>query len=255
LESTTVNIPNGISRVNLNFAIPAQNNLKLMGPETPNLWRDGGTTTPNLPYPFEVGDFISITGNSANNVKYYYYFYDWEVEKSIGCESAKVPVTASIFNNPDALFSWVENSFTVTFTNASTGGGSYLWDFGDGNTSTDENPVHTYATAGPYTVTLTLTNDCGNDVYTQNIAVSTVSVYNRDFQMEVFPNPANDAIMIRTDYAMQLVELFTMQGIKVHSSEVNDMQEIINISHLPQGTYILRVTTEKGNSQGFVIKL
>jgi len=255
LASTTVNIPSGTSRVTLDFEIPAQNNLKLMGPVTPNLWRDGGTATPDLPYPYAVGNVISITGNSANNVKYYYYFYDWEIEKIIGCESTKVPVTAFIYSNPDASFTWIENTFTVSFTNTSTGGGTYLWDFGDGNTSTDENPVHTYASSGPYTVTLTLTNDCGNDVYTQTIAVSTVSVYNRDIQMEVYPNPTNDAIMIKTDYAMQLVELFTMQGIKVHSSEVNDMQKIINISHLPQGTYILRVITEKGNSQGFVIKL
>ncbi len=48
----------------------------------------------------------------------------------------------------------------VTFTNASTGGDTYLWDFGDGGTSTDENPVYTYEANGTYTVTLTLD---GND--------------------------------------------------------------------------------------------
>lgn len=38
---------------------------------------------------------------------------------------------------------------------------SYLWDFGDATTSTDPNPTHTYATAGVYTVTLTVTNSAG----------------------------------------------------------------------------------------------
>jgi len=38
---------------------------------------------------------------------------------------------------------------------------SYLWDFGDATTSTDPNPMHTYATAGVYTVTLTVTNSAG----------------------------------------------------------------------------------------------
>jgi|GEM_PF-6040014 len=38
---------------------------------------------------------------------------------------------------------------------------SYAWDFGDGNSSTEPNPTHTYATAGTYTVTLEVTNECG----------------------------------------------------------------------------------------------
>jgi PKD repeat protein len=42
----------------------------------------------------------------------------------------------------------------VTFTNQSIGMSSYLWDFGDGTTSTSTNPAHSYTTAGNYTVTL-----------------------------------------------------------------------------------------------------
>ena len=38
---------------------------------------------------------------------------------------------------------------------------SYFWDFGDGNTSTEQNPVHTYGAPGTYTVTLTVTDDEG----------------------------------------------------------------------------------------------
>ncbi|MCS6916127.1 MAG: PKD domain-containing protein, partial [Chitinophagales bacterium] len=43
---------------------------------------------------------------------------------------------------------------TVSFTNLSINGTDFLWDFGDGNFSTDVNPVHTYNTVGTYTVTL-----------------------------------------------------------------------------------------------------
>lgn len=53
---------------------------------------------------------------------------------------------------------------TVAFVNQSSHGISYLWDFGDGNTSTDINPVHTYNQNGNYTVTLTTNaGSCGND--------------------------------------------------------------------------------------------
>lgn len=53
----------------------------------------------------------------------------------------------------------------VTFTDTSTGGlpTSWLWDFGDGETSTVQNPTHTYVEAGSYTVKLTVSNDAGSN--------------------------------------------------------------------------------------------
>jgi hypothetical protein len=52
---------------------------------------------------------------------------------------------------------------TVSFTNTTSGGSgiTYLWNFGDGTTSTDVNPMHTYSTKGIYTVTLTATGPSG----------------------------------------------------------------------------------------------
>lgn len=64
---------------------------------------------------------------------------------------------------------------TATFTNSSTSTGTisgYLWDFGDGNTSTDVNPVYTYATGGTYTVCLTVTDDCGMDSTCQSVTAT-----------------------------------------------------------------------------------
>ncbi|MFA7198515.1 MAG: PKD domain-containing protein, partial [Methanoculleus sp.] len=52
----------------------------------------------------------------------------------------------------------------VQFTDASTGSPtSWAWDFGDGTTATEQNPTHTYTTAGTYTVKLTATNAGGSD--------------------------------------------------------------------------------------------
>jgi PKD repeat protein len=57
-------------------------------------------------------------------------------------------------------------SATVNFTNGTnTGTWSYLWRFGDGNTSTDTNPVHTYAGPGNFDVTLVASNlECSDSV-------------------------------------------------------------------------------------------
>ncbi len=60
------------------------------------------------------------------------------------------------------------NPATVQFTDTSSNTpNSWLWDFGDGTTSTDQNPVHVYNTPGTYTVTLIATNNAGSSSLTQ----------------------------------------------------------------------------------------
>lgn len=72
---------------------------------------------------------------------------------------------------PSANFNFSAAALTVYFTDGSSGATSYSWDFGDGTTSTAQNPSHTYATAGFYTVTLTVTNLCGSTTYSQLVGV------------------------------------------------------------------------------------
>ena len=49
----------------------------------------------------------------------------------------------------------------ITFNNTTTGGVSYIWDFGDGNSSVATNPTHSYSSPGTYTVKLIATNGQG----------------------------------------------------------------------------------------------
>lgn len=58
-------------------------------------------------------------------------------------------------------FTFTTSSLTASFTDASLLAVSHSWDFGDGTTSTDQNPTHTYAELGTYDVTLTITNSAG----------------------------------------------------------------------------------------------
>jgi PKD repeat protein len=76
---------------------------------------------------------------------------------------------------PIASFSYVFSSrvlpITVTFTDTSQGTPtSWLWDFGDGTTSTLQNPTHTYYHAGEYVVSLTVTNATGTMTTQKRIA-------------------------------------------------------------------------------------
>jgi PKD repeat protein len=59
----------------------------------------------------------------------------------------------------------------VTFTNTSTNATSYSWDFGDGGTSTAQNPKHTYTSQGMYNVSLTATGPGGTDEVSHQIEV------------------------------------------------------------------------------------
>jgi parallel beta-helix repeat protein len=81
-----------------------------------------------------------------------------------------ITVTSDV-SSPVASFTTDANSgkipFTVRFTDTSTGKvSSWKWDFGDGSTSTEQNPIHTYVTEGIYNVTLTTTGPGGSNTVT-----------------------------------------------------------------------------------------
>ena len=71
---------------------------------------------------------------------------------------------------PIALFSanttTGKKDLRVEFTNESIRYSSSSWNFGDGNTSSDTNPIHTYTTSGTFDVSLSVTGDAGTDTFT-----------------------------------------------------------------------------------------
>lgn len=64
---------------------------------------------------------------------------------------------------PDAEFTYDASLLTVNFNSGDTNADSYLWNFGNMNYSTVENPSFTFDSAGTYTVCLETTNECGTD--------------------------------------------------------------------------------------------
>jgi PKD repeat protein len=64
--------------------------------------------------------------------------------------------------DPDEGAPPLKTQFTASVEEESGGPFSFKWDFGDGQTSTEQNPVHVYEKAGEYTATLTVTDQKGN---------------------------------------------------------------------------------------------
>ena len=80
----------------------------------------------------------------------------------VGCkkDDNPTPTTKDVIASFQFVISGT-NFLEVTFTNFSQNATSYSWDFGDGNSSTEEDPTHTYAAAGNYTATVTATGSDG----------------------------------------------------------------------------------------------
>jgi len=88
---------------------------------------------------------------------------------------------------------------TVNFADLSTGTLTFwLWDFGDGETSTEQNPTHTYNDLGTYTVSLTATGPAGSDTITRS-----------DLITVTYPVPESDFTAIPTDGTVPLKVDFT----------------------------------------------
>ncbi len=64
-----------------------------------------------------------------------------------------------------------DDPLQVAFTSTSTEAESFSWDFGDGNSSSEENPTHTYERSGIYTVSLTVTQGTESDDATKEVAL------------------------------------------------------------------------------------
>lgn len=95
----------------------------------------------------------------------------------IGCKDELPTVTAGF------TYTINEATGTVTFLNTSTNSTTYLWDFGDGDTSTEVDPIKTYPT-GSYLVSLTASHSSGaSNVYTSTLAVINNNIAtNGDFE-------------------------------------------------------------------------
>jgi PKD repeat protein len=87
-------------------------------------------------------------------------FYDASQEISLSFTEPTVAFSASLLSGPAPL--------TVQFTDETPGVVTeWSWEFGDGKTSTEQHPVHTYLNPGLYSVTLTTTNAAGTDSVTK----------------------------------------------------------------------------------------
>lgn len=102
------------------------------------------------------------------------YYARWDPGGSDDTDNDETPDDNDV-NPPVAAFSMSTTSgqapLNVVFTDKSTDATSWSWSFGDGSTSAEKNPNHTYSEAGDYSVVLTVNNEKGSSSDTQKVVV------------------------------------------------------------------------------------
>jgi PKD repeat protein len=156
-------------------------------------------------------------------------------------------VSAPPCTGPAASFTFVSTLLSTSFTDASTstaGGLTWSWDFGDGNTSTSQNPTNNYAAAGSYFVCLTVVDSCGTDTYcdsTVNV-VTSINENSLDFGLSVYPNPTAGNLNVTANVSIERVQLLSVTGSLVTDmNNINSSNYQLDGSNLESGIYFLRV--------------
>ncbi len=240
VQQVTVNLTaTGLQRIELNIEVPGPGTY-FIGGSGMDLFRNNTGTS----YPYTLPGILSMTGSSAG-ANFYYYLYDWKV-RTDSCASPSSIATAEVV---DADFTAVSNGATAVFSDASVGATSWFWNFGDGGTSTQQNPTHTYTTNGPHLATLSINN--GACSYTDSVEVVTsLQRLQNGLEVVLMPNPTKDQTELRFSQALEMDVEVTLLGI---NGQVVRRQVIrqgadrltLEVADLPAAVYLVRLTTAK----------
>lgn len=166
-----------------------------------------------------------------------------------GADTICMPVTVTTCATPTAAFTSSVNVGSVSFTNASTVGAnaSYSWDFGDGQTSTAQNPTNTYASNGTYTACLIVTDDCGADTLCNQVNVTTIGINENNLidGLSLYPVPAQNVMTIGNltsgeDFKLELLNNLG-QIVKIIRTEGLETVQL-DLSAVVDGYYHLRIS-------------
>ena len=157
---------------------------------------------------------------------------------------------------PEAAFSVSSNDLQQIFLDASTNNPtSWEWDFGDGGTSTAQNPVHTYAEASNYTVCLIASSICGSDTICQiiNIVTDTEEPGKALPRMQISPNPTSGFAYLQLEnlageeVRLRITDLKgqPIQGVSLKIS-ADQTSERLDVRSLPPGVYLVIVESSEG---------
>ncbi|MGB0402879.1 MAG: PKD domain-containing protein [Salibacteraceae bacterium] len=176
-----------------------------------------------------------------------------------GCSDTTY-LSVTLLPSPDSTFNYSNASgSTVGFTpNDTSSSATYIWEFGDGDTSWQKTPSHTYGTSGSFKATLTVKNgDNCTSTSSQGINIESgisVEEFSSMYGVSVFPNPANGATRLQVNSENEVnSELYNIQGKLIETYDLGAADNAIKVELPSQGTYLLRVSIN-GKSATYTIE-
>jgi PKD repeat protein len=154
-----------------------------------------------------------------------------------------VSVGTDTFSKASFIYGYYGKNI-VGFDNQSTGSGmSYKWYFGDGDSSSLKNPIHTYTNASNKSVRLVVTGNCNTDDTTITMRDFTgIEGINSGALFSVSPNPAKDHFRIVTEINLPLsYSIFDVSGKEVEIGKINN-GDLISTQNLADGIYTLKLS-------------
>ena len=208
-------------------------------------------------YHWDFGDPATATDTSnLQNPTYTYpapgiYPISLTIMDSYGL-SGGVTTDISVYpteDPPSANFNWAADLLQVIFTDMSVAGdttiANWIWNFGDGNTSTEQNPVHEYATADTFIVSLTVM-DANNLTDTYSGSVISVEYLqlgpSADFEYSV-----NNYTVTFTDFSSEGSDAITGWSWDFGDGSASTEQNPEH-TYSPEGIYNVNLTVTDANS-------
>lgn len=153
-----------------------------------------------------------------------------------------------------AEFTFINNNYDVSFMNTSTHATSYHWDFGDGQTSIDSNPTHTYTGNGIFDVELIAIDSCDTDTTIIQVNINGNAGINSLNKNEfVLKNLNNDTYTIENikneDFQLSIMDI---NGKLMTSKSSFSSKHTFDLSSYPKGMYYI---TLQNTNKSVVFKI
>ncbi len=177
------------------------------------------------------------------------------VSNALGADTAVQQVLVKPL--PTTNFTFLSSDLNVTFTNTTSNGNTYLWTFGDGDTSTAANPVHVFPAPGNYVVRLSATNDCGTVDKVTIVMVETTATSNLSDRIgiRVLPNPNAGDFHVElkgSGSGAVTLSLLDMQGRLLQKTETFVSEAVTDVHFenpsLEKGIYQLVIQSDTGSA-------
>ncbi|MFH2094826.1 MAG: PKD domain-containing protein [Bacteroidota bacterium] len=184
-----------------------------------------------------------------------------------GTDTLVQNITITLYSLPVSDFTAIDTTLNypganAIFTNSSLNANAYWWDFGDGATSSDENPWHEYMSGGVFDIILIAYNAyCSPDTlirpgYIIVTDVSEIEEIPAPGYFSIFPNPAGNKFTISAHDIVK-IDVIDINGKIIYSDNYGDtgiQRTAIDAAGFPAGIYLVRIITGNTVMAGRLIK-